>query len=114
MNNAIWLIRIAAALTMLPFGINQILKPGGWVKYLPEPVKKMSPLAPEAQMRLHALGNIVFALFLVSGLYPLLAAWVAFVWYLTIIPFAFMKDWTIGLRDTAVALALLALIFLLK
>ena len=114
MQTAIWLIRLGAALNMVPFGIHQMVNPEVWEKYLPEAIKKMSPLSPSAQMRLHALGNIVFGLFLLSGLYPLVAAWVALIWYLTILPFAFWKDWTVGVRDLGITLALVSLIFLLK
>jgi len=114
MNTAIWLIRLGAALNMVPFGIHQMANPQAWETYLPEAVKKMSPLSPGTQMRVHALGNIVFGLFLLSGFHPLIGTWIAIIWYLTILPFAFWKDWTIGLRDSAITLALVGLVFLLK
>ncbi len=84
---AIWLIRASVALTMVLFGVNQMINPKAWFHYVPEFLHRMSPVSPETQMRLHAVGNIAFGLFLVAGsFHPLLAAWVAFIWWITIYP----------------------------
>jgi uncharacterized membrane protein YphA (DoxX/SURF4 family) len=114
MTIAIWLLRVGIALVMVVFGINQLANTKAWLEYIPEFVRKISPLSPETQMRWHALGNIVFGLFLVAGnFYPLIAAWVALIWWLTILPFAF-KKWDIGMRDLTTTISIIALIHLLS
>lgn len=115
METAIWLIRGGVALTMLIFGLNQLANPAAWFVYLPEFMKKNSPLSLENQMRVHALGNIAIAIFLVAGNFrPLIAAWVALIWWITILPFAFKVKWDIGLRDLSITISLIALISLLS
>jgi uncharacterized membrane protein YphA (DoxX/SURF4 family) len=115
MTTAIWLLRGGVAATMLAFGLHQITNPGKWTQYIPEFMKRSSPLAPEASMRLHALGNIAFGLFLVAGsFHPLLAAWVALIWWVSILPFAFQNKWDVGMRDLSIIFSLAALISLLR
>lgn len=114
MTAAIWLIRIGVALTMMIFGLNQMVKPEVWFHYVPEFMKKTSPISPALQMRVHALGNIVFGLFLIAGsFHPLIAAWVALVWWITILPFTFKVKWDIGMRDLSIIFSLVSLIALL-
>ncbi len=112
-STAIWLIRLGVALTMVVFGLHELAKPGQWTHYIPQFMKASSPLAPETSMRLHALGNIVFGVFLVSGLFPLVAVWVAIIWWASILPFAFMVKWDIGMRDLTIIIGLVALLLLL-
>lgn len=114
MDIAILLLRVAPALTMVIFGLNQLLRPGDWLDYIPAWATKSSPMKPESSMRLHSLGNLAFGLFLASGWHPLLAAWVALVWWVSILPFAFRVNWAIGLRDLTISLGLVALILLIK
>jgi len=114
MEYALWAIRIGAASTMLAFGVHQMRKPQDWFGYMPESLKKLSFIKPEAEMRIHALVNIAFGLFLLSSLFPLIAAWVAFIWWLSIVPLAFKVRWQIGMRDLSVTFSILALIFLLS
>jgi len=114
-QTAIMLIQWPIAITMIVFGIHQMSKPAMWLKYIPAWILKMTPVKPETEMRLHALGNLVFGLFLGFGFgFPLVAAWIAFIWWLSIIPFAWRVDWTIGMRDLCITLALAALIFLIS
>lgn len=111
---AIMLIEWPVGITMLIFGIHEMAKPAEWLKFLPGWMIRTSPMKAETQMRMHALGNIIFGLFLIFNFgFPLVAAWIAFVWWLSIVPFAWRVDWTIGLRDLSIALSLAALIFLL-
>ena len=112
MQIAIWLLRLGPALIMVVFGINQMINPEPWFEYIPEFVKKMN--SPKFTMRSHSLGNIVFGLFLASGLHPLVGAWIAFLWFLSIVPFAFMDKWKTGMRDLTITISLLALIFLTR
>jgi len=108
------ILRLAPALTMVVFGLNQLLKPKDWLHYIPDWYNRMSPLRPELTMRQHALGNIIFGLFLASTWHPLIAAWVALVWWASILPFAFRTSWAVGLRDLTITLSLVALILLVK
>jgi uncharacterized membrane protein YphA (DoxX/SURF4 family) len=110
METAIWILRFAPAITMFTFGIHQIMNPNPWFEYVPKWLQKIIPPAPF--MKVHGAGNILLALFLVSGLYPLVAAWVVFIWWLSIVPSAMMDSWRTGMRDLSVTLALLALIVL--
>jgi hypothetical protein len=112
-ETAIWTIRTGVSVTMLVFGLHQLVRPSAWLAYEPEIIKKYSPISPESLMRFHALGNILIGIFLVAGnFYPLTAAWVALLWWISILPFAFKVKWDIGLRDLAIAASLFALICL--
>lgn len=110
---AILILEVGSAITMVSFGIHQLINPKEWLKFMPPWMIKYSPLKPETEMRIHALGNILFGLFLVLNFgLALCAAWIAFVWWLSIVPFAWRVDWALGLRDLNISLALAALIFL--
>lgn len=114
METAQLLLRFGTALTMVVFGIGQWVKPGEWLHYIPAWATKSSPMKPESSMRLHSLGNLAFGLFLASGWHPLLSAWVALIWWASILPFAFRVSWAIGMRDLTITLGLVALIFLVR
>ena len=112
---AVWLIRGGVSLTMIVFGLNEMANPNAWLQYIPESLRRSSPIAPATSMRLHALGNIAFGLFLIAGnFHPLIAAWVAIIWWVSILPFAFKVKWDIGMRDLTIVAALAALISLLN
>ena len=114
MDFVIGLLQWGPSLTMLLFGVSQWRHPERWTEYIPEWVIPFSFFDDKkALMRFHALGNIVFGAFLFSTLYPLAAAWIAFLWWISILPFAFRVDWTIGMRDLSVSISLAALIGLL-
>ena len=112
---AVNLIEWFVGLNMVVFGINQMAKPEGWLSYIPSWMAKFSLGKPETTMRIHALGNLAFGIFLIfAGFgYPIVAAWIAFIWWLSILFFAFRLSWAIGMRDLSITAALLALIFLL-
>ncbi len=115
MMAAIWVLRISVALTMVIFGIHQFLNPREWIHYIPKFLQNLSPVSLETDMRAHSLGNMAFGLFLIAGnFHPLLAAWVALIWWITILPFAFQVKWDIGLRDLTIIGALIALVILLS
>jgi uncharacterized protein YjeT (DUF2065 family) len=114
MDTAELILRLAPALTMVVFGLHQMLRPQEWLHYIPEWASRMSPMKPQTSMRLHALGNVAFGLFLASGWHPVLGAWIAVLWWLTILPFAFRVSWAIGLRDLTITLGLVALILLIR
>lgn len=114
MDPAQFLLRLGPALAMVIFGINQWRKPTDWLHYIPEWISSSSPMKPQMQMRLHAVGNIAFGLFLISNWQPYWSAWVALIWWVTILPFAFRASWAVGLRDLAITLGLLALVLLMR
>ena len=114
MDTAQLLLRLAPALTMVIFGIHQWAKPSEWLHYIPAWATKSSPMKPESSMKLHALGNIAFGLFLASGWHPLLSVWVALIWWVSILPFAFRVSWAIGLRDLTITVGLVALLLLVR
>ena len=113
MELAIYLLRFSAALTMVSYGINQLANPQGWLSYVPAGIQRMLPEKPTTFMRTHALGNLVFGIWLASGLFPFVAAVVAAIWWLTILPFAFKVKWDIGMRDLTITAGLVALAALL-
>ena len=114
MDAAQFLLRLGPALVMVVFGLHQWVKPGNWLHYIPAWATKNSPMKPESSMHLHALGNIVFGLFLASGWHPYLGAWVGLLWWISILPFAFRVNWAIGLRDLAITAGLAALVLLMR
>jgi hypothetical protein len=108
------ILRLAPALTMVIFGLNQWVKPSDWVHYIPPSLARSSPMKPESSMKLHALGNLAFGLLLASGWHPLVGVWIALIWWASILPFAFRVNWAIGLRDLSITLGLVALLLLIK
>jgi len=109
-NDSKFLLRVGPALLMIIFGIDQLLRPGDWLQYVPLWVQQM--MSREDVMRLHAITNIVLGLLLLSGWNSQIIAVVAFFWFLSILPFAFMVDWKIGLRDTVITTSILASLLL--
>jgi len=107
-----FLLRFGVSLIMLVFGIHQLIKPQDWFEYIPKWLQDFLPTKPTTEMRMHALGNILFGGFLLSNIYPVAAGWVAFIWWLTILPFAFRRSWAIGMRDLTIIFALGAYILL--
>jgi uncharacterized membrane protein YphA (DoxX/SURF4 family) len=114
MVTALWVIRAGTALCMLAFGVHQIRKPKDWAVFIPAWFQRLSPISNEAMMRLHSLGNLAFGLFLVVGIFPLVSAWVALIWWIFILPFVFPVDWAAGMRDLAITCGLIALVLLTK
>jgi len=106
--NGDMLVKLGPALMMILFGISQMMNPEMWFKYIPTWVSNV--ISPFIVMRLHASVNILLGLLLLSGWRADVIVPVVIVWFLSIIPFAFLSDWTIGLRDTAVTLGLISLL----
>ncbi|MDO8510003.1 MAG: hypothetical protein Q7S15_00020 [bacterium] len=111
MDFVIGLLQWGPSITMIAFGISQWRHPEKWLEYIPLWIMRYSFTGDKKMlMRFHSLGNIVFGVFLFSTLYPLLGAWVAFLWWLSILPLAFRVDWTIGMRDLSITISLAALV----
>lgn len=113
MTTALFLIKLAAALIMIIFGIDQIVNPKNWIHYLPTWFGERYPIKRENVMRIQGIGNLVLAVFLVSGIFPFVAAWLVFAWWIATLPFAFMHDWRLGMRDLVVTICILAMIYLI-
>ena len=115
MITAIIFLRFTIGILMIVFGLRQLKKPLEWNNYIPDfahPI--IHSEEKEARiMRIHATGNVMLGLFLVSGIAPLLAAWFALLWWIAVAPFGFIKRFQIGLRDTSIISAIAALILLL-
>jgi hypothetical protein len=105
-----WIIRAGIALAMFAFGIEQLLKPSRWTGYIPPLLSRLLPTSPNTTMRMHAVGNIVLGIWLAIGFYHPVILWLAFLWWLSILPFALWRDWRVGLRDLAITLTLLVLV----
>ena len=114
MTVAIILLKTGAAITMISFGLYQYFLPQGWFGYIPEWMRKRSTLSPEAITRSHSIGNLALGVLLITGFAPLIVAWAAFIWWVSLLPFAFMYSWTVGVRDLTITISILALIFLLS
>lgn len=110
---SLFLLKLAASLNMIIFGIHQFVHPEKWYDYLPLWAKTGESAHPRRIVRTNALGNLLIALFLVSGIWPIVAAWAVFLWFLALLPFAFMHDWKLGMRDLTVTICFLALVYLI-
>ena len=109
-----FLLRLGPSIVMITFGINQFYQPQNWLQYVPSWAPQVLRMAPETIMRIHSVVNVLLGLWLLSGVQPNIAAWLSLLWFLSILPFAFMSDWTIGVRDTALTIGIFALITLLR
>lgn len=108
-------IRLGAGLLMFFFGLHQFKNPKPWAEeYIPGWIRAILGNFLESIMRFHALINILVGAALLGGFRMEITSWVAWIWMLGILPFAFFRSWKTGLRDLAINLSLLALIFLLK
>lgn len=113
-TTASWIIRISVGLLMVIFGLSQFLRPEPWLRFVPKWLQALLPLKPEHFMRLHALGNLTLGVWVISGMWPVLAVIAAGVWFLSIIPFALLEDFHVGLRDAVILASLAALLLLVK
>jgi hypothetical protein len=105
MDWSILLPRIGVSLVMIIFGIDQIRNSYDWEKeYVPKWLKGKMP------MPLHGFGNLLLGLWLLSGFYLVTALWTVFIWWITILPFAFYGSWKAGLRDLAIITSIASLL----
>lgn len=111
-DTATLLIRLGVGGVMLLFGISQIKSPEKWLKYMPSLIRFLMPIKPESFMRIHSLGNLGLGLLLITGLLQPLSIGLALAWWIWVLPFAFSYDYTVGLRDFAIIMALAALLVL--
>ncbi len=109
----IFLLKLGPALVMILFGISQLMSPGMWLPFIPEWVITNVPLPATTIMKIHAIVNICLGLLLLSGWKAGIVIPVVILWFISILPFAFMVDWTLALRDSSIILSLVALLALM-
>lgn len=115
MLSTIFFLRLGIGAIMIIFGLRQLKNPLGWNNYIPEFAHELihSEEKEARIMRIHATGNVMLGIFLVSGIFPLIAAWMAFLWWIAVAPFGFMKKLEVGVRDTSLITAIGTLILFL-
>jgi len=110
---ALFVLKASVAALMIIFGVHQFVHPDKWQNYIPKWTERTYGVASESIIRFHALGNLILAIFLISSVFPLAAAWAVFIWWAATLPFSFMEDWRNGVRDLMVSAAVLAIIYLI-
>lgn len=113
METAALLIRVSTAITMVVYGVSQIIKPTHWLSYVPPWLSRLLPGNDLLMMQLHGGGNLILGLWLMLGVSPALAAWLCLAWWISIWPFAFYYDWRDGLRDFVIICGLAAYLWLI-
>lgn len=112
MNNPIrkpqTLLTATVGITMLLFGASQTMRPQRWVGYLPASVAKLLPMSPETALQVHGSTNILLGAWLLVRPNRLSAS-TSSVWWLAVSSACARKEgWHTGLRDIAIAAALLS------
>ncbi|MDB5181361.1 MAG: hypothetical protein JWP13_124 [Candidatus Saccharibacteria bacterium] len=79
---------------------------------MPGIVRFLMPVKPSSFMRVHGIGNLALGILLVSGLFQPVSIWLALLWWAWVSPFAFYYEFTVGLRDLAIIMALISLLIL--
>jgi uncharacterized membrane protein len=109
---ALWTIRAFVSLIMIVFGIHQVMKPQNWFEYIPSWLEKVLPFSTKTGMTIHGLGNILFGLLFVSSIFPIASGWITLIWWLSILPFAFRRNWSMGMRDLTIIASIVAYLLL--
>ncbi len=106
------LIRLSVGVVMVLFGAHQISTPSYWRRYMPGIIRFLLPIQSSTFFRIHGLGNVSIGLLLMSGLFPPVSACIALTWWIWVTPFAAYYDFSVGMRDFVIVMALLAVVFL--
>jgi hypothetical protein len=107
-------IRFGVSIVMILFGINQVTKPRGWIdEYVPKFLSR-TPLSSNNFMRVHALLNISLGVLFLLGIFGQIGAIITLIWWVSILPFAIYSNWKVGVRDFAIIMAILSVIFLVN
>jgi hypothetical protein len=102
-------LRLSIAVTMIAFGIEQVGWPRRWLEYLPPQLAAVIPLKETMVMRLHGTINMILGVWFLLGIGFLVSSWLTLLWWVSILPFAFYRNWRIGLRDVAITAGILML-----
>jgi uncharacterized protein YjeT (DUF2065 family) len=103
-----WLIRLTTAITMMAFGLHQIMYPKKWKEYIPA----WFPLPASPFLQTHGVGNVLLGLLFAIGFWPVVFDWVVLAWWVSILAFAFRVQWSIGLRDLIIIAGIMAMILI--
>lgn len=104
------LIRLGVGIVMALFGISQMKSPEPWLRYIPRFFRFIMPVKPTGFMRLHGFLNIALGVLLAASIWQPAMTWICAIWWLTITPFAFYYEFSVGLRDLAIIMSLVAVI----
>jgi hypothetical protein len=99
-------LRIIISATMVLFGIDQITNPNAWTSYVPDKIAELTHMNKKLIIRVHSFGNLILGVLFGTGVNLTFTTWATLIWWVSILPFAFLYDWRIGLRDTAIVGAL--------
>ena len=105
MLDAIQLLKIGPSAMMILFGIAQLIQPQSWEMYIPTVIVQYTG---SWFLVVHALINICLGILLWSEWKPKLITAAVVVWYISIIPFAFLVDKSGALRDIVIVMSLIA------
>ncbi len=106
-------MRSGIGLVLAVFGCHQFIFRQNWRKLIPTDLAFLH--GREAMTVLFVSGiNISIGLFLISGYFLLAAAWLAFMWQVCTLPFAFNRNWQVGVNDLGLSFCLFALILLIS
>ena len=107
------ILRFGLASVLLAFGVDQLRNAMRWAEeYLPGWFSTLNPLSPGATMRVHAVGNIIFAALLIFNIQVFTLSWFLLFWFITIVFFSATHSWRTAMRDVAITSAVAALIAL--
>jgi cytochrome c biogenesis protein CcdA len=115
MNEVDWarlIIRVVVGIVMIIFGLHQLARPQSWSEYLPPSFARVLPVPVNRFMRTHGLGNFVLGILFTFGIFQPWILWLVLLWWVSILPFAYYSDWGVGLRDTAIIAAIIAVVIL--
>ena len=103
------IIRIALALVLLWFGIDEIINPENWFGYIPQWFNNFIPFSLETFFLLNGIFEIIIGVLLFIGLYTRIIAFIAAFHLLSITIAVGYND--IGIRDFGLTLMAVSLIF---
>jgi hypothetical protein len=106
------LIRLGIGFNMVVFGLHQMWKPEKWLHYIPKFLQFIMPVKSTSFLRSHGCINFALGILLMIGVWQPAITWISIFWWGSILPFAFLVDFAIGLRDLSIIMALVALLLL--
>jgi hypothetical protein len=106
------LIRLGVGIPMILFGISQLRTPEKWLKYMPGLFRFILPVKATSFMRVHSVGNLLLGALLAAGVWEPAILWITIFWWVSILPYAFYYEYSVGLRDASIIMALIALLVL--
>ena len=100
-------LRLAIAVIFLWFGFSQIKNPESWTRMMPEYIQSLSPISANNLIYFNGTFEIIFATFLLLGLYTRISSFLLGLHLLHIV--TIVGYGAIGARDLALTLATFAI-----